>query len=65
MCGRFTWRRRDLQAVRRELRDDSDGGSILWEPRYNIARANRVPILIRRETGGWRLGTITQGGLIL
>ena len=44
MCGRFTLRR-DIQRVRRELRVEARGGDVLFEPRYNIAPTDQVPIL--------------------
>jgi putative SOS response-associated peptidase YedK len=61
MCGRFTLRRRDLQAMRRELRAETGGSDILWSPRYNIAPTDQVPILVRRESGARDLDTMTWG----
>jgi putative SOS response-associated peptidase YedK len=51
MCGRFTLRRLDLQAVRRELRAETGASDILSEPRYNVAPTDQVPILVRLESG--------------
>jgi putative SOS response-associated peptidase YedK len=51
MCGRYTLRHHNLESVKRELRADSNGGSYLWEPRYNIAPTDQVPILVRNENG--------------
>ena len=51
MCGRYTLRRQELESVKRELHIDTSGGSYLWEPRYNIAPTQQVPILVRQENG--------------
>ena len=46
MCGRYTLRRRDLEAVKRELGAETGGGSYLWQPRYNLAPTDQLPILV-------------------
>jgi putative SOS response-associated peptidase YedK len=51
MCGRYTLRRHNLESVKHELRVDSSGGSYLWEPRYNVAPTDQVPVLMRQESG--------------
>jgi putative SOS response-associated peptidase YedK len=52
MCGLFTLRRRaTFKRVRREFRAETGASHILWEPRYNIAPTNRVPVPVRTETG--------------
>ena len=45
MCGRYTLRRGELESVMRELGADTGGASYLWQPRYNIAPTDQVPIL--------------------
>jgi hypothetical protein len=44
MCGRYTLRR-DYERVRHELRVETGGGSIIFEPPYNVAPTDPVPIL--------------------
>ena len=60
MCGRFTLRR-DIYRVRRELRIEARGGDVLFEPRYNIAPTDQVPILVRLESGARDLKPMTWG----
>lgn len=60
MCGRFTLRR-DIQRVRRELRVEARDGDVLWEPRYNIAPTDQVPILVRLESGARDLKPMIWG----
>jgi putative SOS response-associated peptidase YedK len=51
MCGRFTLRR-DLGSVRRELAVDAGGGSVLYEPHYNIAPTQQTLILTSEAEHG-------------
>jgi putative SOS response-associated peptidase YedK len=51
MCGRYTLRRSELESVKRELRADTGGASYLWQPRYNVAPTDQMPILVRQENG--------------
>jgi putative SOS response-associated peptidase YedK len=44
MCGRFTLRR-DIHSIARELKVGAIGGSVIHEPRYNIAPTQQAPIL--------------------
>src|ERR1700751_5289376 len=50
MCGRFTLRR-DYETIHHRLRVESGGGSIIFQPRYNIAPTAQVPILNVAESG--------------
>lgn len=60
MCGRFTLRR-DYETIRHELRVESSGGSIIFEPRYNVAPTGQVPILHTAETGVRQLTPMVWG----
>jgi putative SOS response-associated peptidase YedK len=59
MCGRFTLRSR-LNVVVREL---DLFGDVEWEPRYNIAPTQPVPI-VRRDEDGRRACSLARWGLI-
>lgn len=50
MCGRYTLRR-DYELVRQELRVETGGGSIIFEPSYNVAPTDPAPILRPGENG--------------
>jgi putative SOS response-associated peptidase YedK len=50
MCCRFTLRR-DVHAVASELNAYGTGGSVIFEPRYNIAPTQQNPILTADENG--------------
>ena len=60
MCGRFTLRR-DLDSIRRELRVEAAGGSVLYEPRYNIAPTQQSPILINEADRGRQITPMIWG----
>lgn len=60
MYGRFTLRR-DIQRVRRELRVEAGGGDVLWEPRYNIAPTDQVPILSVAQNGQRKITPMVWG----
>jgi putative SOS response-associated peptidase YedK len=59
MCGRYTLRR-DYERVRRDLHVES-GGSVLFEPRYNVAPTDQVPILRVGEHGERELSPMVWG----
>lgn len=59
MCGRFTLRAR-LNVVIREL---NLFGDLDWEPRYNIAPTQPVPI-VRRDATGRRAVALARWGLV-
>ena len=68
MCGRFTLRR-DVEAVRRELRVEASGGAILWKARYNVSPIDQLTVqgsaLTALRCGGRRLAGLalsTEGG---
>jgi putative SOS response-associated peptidase YedK len=60
MCGRFTLRR-DLDSVCRELHVERAGGSVLFEPRYNIAPTQQTPILINEADHGRLISPMVWG----
>jgi putative SOS response-associated peptidase YedK len=60
MCGRFTLRR-DYDGIRHDLCAESGGGSIIFEPRYNIAPAGQVPILRLGGHGQRQLAPMVWG----
>lgn len=60
MCGRFTLRR-DYDHIRHDLCAESGGGSIIFEPRYNIAPADQVPILHLGGHGQRQLAPMVWG----
>jgi putative SOS response-associated peptidase YedK len=60
MCGRFTLRR-DYERIRHDLRVEGDGGSIIFEPCYNIAPTDQVPILNVGEHGQRQLSPMVWG----
>jgi putative SOS response-associated peptidase YedK len=60
MCGRFTLRR-DLDSVCRELRIERAGGSVLFEPRYNIAPTQQTPILTMEPEHGRVISPMVWG----
>ena len=61
MCGRYTLRRSELESVKRELGADTGGASYLWQPRYNIAPTDQLPILVRDENGSRNLVPMVWG----
>ena len=60
MCGRFTLRR-DLESVCRELRIERVGGSVLHEPRYNIAPTQQALVLLNEVDPGRRISPMVWG----
>jgi putative SOS response-associated peptidase YedK len=60
MCGRFTLRR-DYELVRHDLRVESGSGSVIFNPRYNIAPTDQVPILHVGEHGQRELSQMVWG----
>lgn len=60
MCGRFTLRR-NYERVRHDLRIESGAGSIIFEPRYNVAPTDQVPILSLGEHGQRELSQMVWG----
>src|ERR1700683_3649018 len=60
MCGRFTLRR-DYERIRHDLGVETGGGSIIFEPRYNIAPTDQVPILHLSEHGQRQLAPMVWG----
>lgn len=60
MCGRFTLRH-DYERIRRGLRVESSGGSIIFKPRFNIAPTDQVPILHVGEHGQRQLSPMVWG----
>jgi putative SOS response-associated peptidase YedK len=60
MCGRYTLRR-DYERVRHELRVENGSGSIIFQPRYNVAPTDPVPILRLDENGQRQLSPMTWG----
>lgn len=60
MCGRFTLRR-DYERIRHDLGVESDSGSIIFEPRYNIASTDQVPILTTSANGRRQLTPMVWG----
>jgi putative SOS response-associated peptidase YedK len=60
MCGRFTLRR-DYERIRRDLCIESGAGSIIFEPRYNVAPTDQVPILRLSEHGQRELSPMVWG----
>ena len=61
MCGRYTLRRSELESVRRELGTETGGGSYLWQPRYNLAPTEQLPILVRQDNGSRNLVPMVWG----
>jgi putative SOS response-associated peptidase YedK len=59
MCGRFTLRR-DIHSVARELRVEQMGGSVIFEPRYNVAPTQQCPILTATD-GGRQINPMAWG----
>jgi putative SOS response-associated peptidase YedK len=60
MCGRFTLRR-NYERIWRDLRVESGAGSIIFEPRYNVAPTDQVPILSLGEHGQRELSQMVWG----
>jgi hypothetical protein len=58
---RYTLSRSELESVKRELAADTGGASYLWQPRYNIAPTDQVPILVRDENGSRTLVPLVWG----
>jgi putative SOS response-associated peptidase YedK len=60
VCGRFTLRR-DSDSIRRELGVESGGGSVIFEPRFNIAPTQQTPILLNEPEHGRHITPMVWG----
>lgn len=60
MCGRYTLRR-DYQRIRHDLGVESGSGSVIFNPRYNVAPTDAMPILHLGEHGQRQLSQMVLG----